>query len=118
MKGVKVVTYHRSWSYFVNHFGTEVVGEIEPKPGIAPTAGHLARLIRTIRGEGADLIIKEPYYSNRYPELLKEKTGIPYVNLANMSGGTEETATYIQFIEHNLKTVLKALGKTVPAEKR
>jgi zinc/manganese transport system substrate-binding protein len=115
LKGVKVVTYHRSWSYFVKHFGMEVVGEIEPKPGIAPTAGHLAKLIRKIQKEGADLVIKEPYYSNRYPELLKEKTGIPFVNLPNMSGGREETATYIQFIEYNLKTVLKALGKPVPA---
>jgi len=118
LKGVKVVTYHRSWSYFVKHFGMEVIGEIEPKPGIAPTAGHLARLIRKIREEGADLVIKEPYYSNKYPELLKEKTGIPFVNLPNMSGGMDETATYIQFIEYNLKTVLKALGKPVPAAKK
>ncbi|MFH2000933.1 MAG: metal ABC transporter substrate-binding protein [Planctomycetota bacterium] len=118
LKGLKVVTYHRSWSYFVKHFGMEVIGEIEPKPGIAPTAGHLAKLIRKIREEGADLVIKETYYSDQYPELLKEKTGIPFVNLPNMSGGMEETATYIQFIEYNLKTVLKALGMPVSKEEK
>jgi ABC-type Zn uptake system ZnuABC Zn-binding protein ZnuA len=111
LKGVRIVTYHRSWSYFVKRFDMVVVGEIEPKPGIAPTAGHLARLIGKIRSEGAELIIKEPYYSNKYPELLEDKTGIPYVNLPNMSGGTTETKTYIDFIAHNIRTMLQALKK-------
>lgn len=111
LKGAKVVTYHRSWSYLARHYGMEVVGEIEPFPGIPPTPGHLAKLIRKIEQEGADVIIRAPYFSDKYPNLIREKTGVPVVVLYNMSGGTEETDTYLRFIEHNLKTLVDALKK-------
>ena len=111
LKGVKVITYHRSWSYFAESFGLEVVGEIEPKPGIAPTPGHLVKLIRLIRAEKVPLIIKEQYYSKKYPDFLREKTGIAVATLPNMSGGRPEVTGYFNFIEHNIRTLLKALGK-------
>jgi hypothetical protein len=36
-KGTKVVTYHRSWPNFMDRFGLDVVGYVEPKPGIPPS---------------------------------------------------------------------------------
>ncbi len=36
-RGRKVITYHRSWSYFLKHFQLVSVGEIEPQPGIPPS---------------------------------------------------------------------------------
>jgi zinc/manganese transport system substrate-binding protein len=41
-KGQKYVSYHRSWIYFAERFGLVLAGEIEPKPGIPPTAQHTA----------------------------------------------------------------------------
>jgi len=91
------------------------VGEIEPQPGIAPTPRHLARLVRRIKSEKADLIIKEQYYSRKYPDFLKSKTGIRIVTLPNMSGGRPEVEGYFNFIEHNLKALLRACGKPIPS---
>jgi len=113
LKGVKVITYHRSWSYFAESLGLDVVGEIEPKPGIAPTPGHLVKLVRLIGAEKVPLIIKEQYYSKKYPDFLREKTGIAVVTLPNMSGGRPEVTGYFNFIDHNIRTLLKALGKPV-----
>ena len=113
LKGVKTITYHRSWSYFAARFGLDVRGEIEPKPGIAPTARHKAKLLRRIRDEKIELVIKEHYYSNKYPSFLEEKTGIKVVTLPNMSGGSPETEGYFNFIEHNIKSILRVLGKRV-----
>jgi ABC-type Zn uptake system ZnuABC Zn-binding protein ZnuA len=36
-KGLKVVTYHRSWPNFAEEFGLDVIGYVEPKPGIPPS---------------------------------------------------------------------------------
>ena len=36
-KGVKVVTYHRSWPNFADRFGLDVMGYVEPRPGIPPS---------------------------------------------------------------------------------
>src|SRR5215831_8508395 len=33
-RGRKIVTYHRSWPNFAKHFGLDVEGYIEPRPGI------------------------------------------------------------------------------------
>ncbi len=114
LKGVKVITYHRSWTYFAARFGLDVRAEIEPKPGIAPTARHVARLIGQIREEKIELVIKELYYSNKYPEFLREKTGIKVINLPNMSGGRPETEGYFNFVEHNIRAILRTLGKPIP----
>ncbi len=113
LKGVRVITYHRSWSYFAARFGLDMRAEIEPKPGIAPSPRHMAKLLRRIRDEKIELVIKEDYYSNKYPRFLKEKSGIKLVTLPNMSGGRPETQGYFNFIEHNIKSILRALGKRV-----
>ena len=39
-KGLKIVTYHRSWPNFADRFGLDVVGYVEPRPGIPPSPGH------------------------------------------------------------------------------
>ena len=36
-KGTKIVTYHRSWPNFMERFGLDVIGYVEPKPGIPPS---------------------------------------------------------------------------------
>ena len=37
-RGKKIVAYHKNWAYFTDTFGLEVIGYIEPKPGIPPSA--------------------------------------------------------------------------------
>src|SRR5882724_4103862 len=47
-KGAKVVTYHRSWPNFADHFGLDVMGYVEPKPGIPPSPSHTLELIKAM----------------------------------------------------------------------
>ena len=54
-KGTKIVTYHRSWPNFMERFGLNVIGYVEPKPGIPPTTSHTVELIEEMKkqqGEG------------------------------------------------------------------
>ena len=44
-KGTKIVTYHRSWPNFMDRFGLNVIGYVEPKPGIPPSPSHTVELI-------------------------------------------------------------------------
>ena len=50
-KGTKVVTYHRSFPNFAERFGLNIVGYVEPKPGIPPTPQHTLELIQQIKNE-------------------------------------------------------------------
>ena len=110
LKGVAVVTYHLSWSYFARRFGLRVVGTIEPKPGIEPTPSHLAALLKTMKAEGVKVIIREPYYSEKTPCWLARRTGAKVVTLPNTSGWNGAGETWFDLMDYILKSLRTAVG--------
>lgn len=74
-----IFTYHRSWSYFAHAFGFEVVGTVEPVPGIPPTARHLAELLRLTRAQRVAALIQEPYFPSDTGAFLEREAGVPMV---------------------------------------
>lgn len=48
-KGTRLVTYHRSWPNFMERFGFQVVGYVEPKPGIPPSPAHIIDLVEEMK---------------------------------------------------------------------
>ncbi len=109
-QGAPVVTYHRSWSYFLKRFNLSVIGEVEPKPGIPPTAKHLAGLIQQIRDKRAQVVIKEHFEENRTPKKIAEETGIRVVNLSQAVGEPENAKDYLSLMEQNISLLEDALG--------
>ena len=73
-KGTKIVTYHRSWPNFMERFGLEVMGYVEPKPGIPPSPGHTIDLIGEMKRQGAKLIVVEPYFDLKTPQAIANQT--------------------------------------------
>jgi zinc/manganese transport system substrate-binding protein len=110
-RGAGIVTYHRSWVYFAERFGLEVVAELEPKPGIPPTAGHLAEVVERMKGEGARLILQETYYSAKAARSIAEKTGAEVVITANSVGGDPKAADYLSLMDLIVERVSGALAK-------
>ena len=74
--GKKVISYHSSWVYFASAFGLSVAGNVEPLPGIPPTAKHLAELITMIKRDGIEVLLQEMYFSDDAPQFLARQTGI------------------------------------------
>src|SRR5438105_4764757 len=66
--GEKVVSYHRSFPNLAKHFGLNVIGYVEPRPGIPPTPGHTIEVIQTMKREHAKLILVEPYFDMKTPQ--------------------------------------------------
>src|SRR2546429_5503423 len=60
--GRKIVTYHRSWPNFADHFHLDVVGYVEPRPGIPPSPQHTAEWMRLMKREGGKGIALGPYF--------------------------------------------------------
>src|SRR5262245_1905576 len=74
-----VFTYHRSWSYFADAFGLEVVNTVEPVPGIPPTAKHLAELVDQAKARKVGLLIQEPYFASDGGKFLTREAGVRQV---------------------------------------
>jgi ABC-type Zn uptake system ZnuABC Zn-binding protein ZnuA len=96
LRGVPVVSYHESWEYLARRFGLDVLGKLEPKPGIPPSPSHLARLIEQMKARGAKLILVEPYYEKRNPQLVARETGATVVELRNQP---QSGQSYFAFID-------------------
>jgi ABC-type Zn uptake system ZnuABC Zn-binding protein ZnuA len=108
--GAKFIAYHNSWPYFARRFRLDVIDFIEPKPGIAPSPAHLARLISHGRQAQVRAVLHEPYEPVESSRFVADKLGIPVVVLATSVGSLPGTDDYFALIELNLKLLAKALG--------
>jgi ABC-type Zn uptake system ZnuABC Zn-binding protein ZnuA len=75
-RGKRIITYHKNWSYLANTFGLEILGYIEPKPGIPPSAKHVQNMIQLIREQNIKLMIVASYFEKKTAQMIEEKTGI------------------------------------------
>jgi len=107
--GRKIITFHKSWSYFANWLGLDVAGEVEPKPGIAPSPSHSAELIGLVRSAGIKAILVEPFYDLSAPEQIARATGAKVTVLPTSSGGLDQTRDYIGLIDYDVATLVNAL---------
>jgi zinc/manganese transport system substrate-binding protein len=109
-RGAKIVTYHKSWEYFTARFGLDAIGEMEPKPGVAPSPAHLAELINLMIAQHAKLVIREPFYPDNLTRVVAEKTGATVLTLPESPGGVPGTDDYFTFMDYIVKQVANALG--------
>lgn len=109
VKGTKLVTYHTSFSYFVDRFGLAVVGYVEPKPGIPPTPSHSTELIKLMRSSGVKIVGLEQYYEDNTPAQIASATGAKLIRLSTSVGGLDGTGDYFQLIEHNIRAIVSAV---------
>lgn len=68
----KVVTYHKTLTYFLDRFHLENPAILEPKPGIPPTAGHTMEVIKTIQSQKIPLILIENFFDPTVTNRIKE----------------------------------------------
>jgi zinc/manganese transport system substrate-binding protein len=111
-KGTKVVTYHRSWPNFMERFGLNVIGYVEPKPGIPPTTSHTVELIDEMKKQGAKLIVVEPYFDLKTPQAIAKQMGGEVLVLAPSVGGAKEATDYIRLFDYDVNAVVAALKRT------
>lgn len=88
LKGASVVTHHRNLSYLADWLGLTVIGELEPKPGMEPTATHLANLLETLKATPARMVLRAAYESPKASAWLASRANIPAVELPYTVGGS------------------------------
>lgn len=106
---IKAVDDHNLWAYFARRFGIEVIGHMEPKPGIPPTTAQLQLLVATMQTQHVFLILGSPYYDPRHARFLAQATGAVVVPLAHSTGSRPGAGEYIDMIAYNVSTLKRAL---------
>jgi zinc/manganese transport system substrate-binding protein len=108
-KGAKLVTYHKDFVYFANRFGFNIVEELEPKPGIAPSPAHLASVIGTMKSQGAKVILVQPYQSRKTAETVARQTGAKVLDMPEQPGAKAGTDSYIAMVDNLVNTLAAGL---------
>ena len=108
-RGTKIVTYHKTFPYFANRFNLNVVGTLEPKPGIPPSPTHINSLIPKMKNEGVKLILIEQFRERKVPEFVAAQTGAKVVILPIMVGGQKETDDYLALFDYTINQIVSAL---------
>lgn len=83
----QILTYHRSWPYYANAFNLEVVGTVEPVPGIPPTGKHLAEIVEIVKARKVKVLLQEPYFSDDAGKFLAREGGIRVAKAAPSCDG-------------------------------
>jgi ABC-type Zn uptake system ZnuABC Zn-binding protein ZnuA len=100
--GRKIVTYHRSWPNFADHFHLDVVGYVEPRPGIPPSPQHTVELIQLMKRDGVKAIVVEPYFDLKTPNSIARETGGEVLVLMPSVGGEKEITDYFKLFDYNI----------------
>jgi zinc/manganese transport system substrate-binding protein len=110
--GRKVVTYHNSLPNFAKHFGLDVIGYVEPRPGIPPTPSHTFDLIGLMKRENCKIIMVEPYFDLKTPNSVASQTGAKVVQYLPSVGGEKQVDTYFKLFDYDIDLLIKAFQAT------
>jgi zinc/manganese transport system substrate-binding protein len=108
-RGAKIVTYHPSWPNFARHFGLQVAGTVEPKPGIPPSPSHTLEIINLIKDQKIKVILMEPYFDRKTPDFIADKTGTHVVVMYPSVGGKAGLDNYFKLFDYDLIELVRAL---------
>jgi zinc/manganese transport system substrate-binding protein len=111
-RGLKVVTYHRSWPNFAERFGLDIVGYIEPLPGIPPSPGHTLDLIREMKRLGVKVMFVEPYFDLKTPNAVSRDTGARTLVMAPSVGAEKDITDYITLFDYDINLLVTAIRQS------
>lgn len=106
-RGQEIVTYHKNWTYFATLFGLDVAGDVEPKPGIPPSAKHVHDLIEKIQDEKIKVVMAPNYFDPAQAQAIAARTGAKAVIVPL---GPESTAAdaYFKLIDQWVNQLAQA----------
>jgi ABC-type Zn uptake system ZnuABC Zn-binding protein ZnuA len=105
----QIIAYHKNWAYFVDTFGLQVMGYVEPKPGIPPSAKHVQNTINLIESQNIELMLVATYFEKSTPQMIKSRTGINGVYLPLSCGAVPGTADIFALMDYWIDNINEAL---------
>lgn len=111
LRGTPIVTYHKNWVYFINLFGLEEAGTVEPRPGIPPSPKHVTSLINLMREKNIRIILAANYFDEQKIKTVASRTNAEAVIVPLYLGGAEGIDSYFELVDYWVDELLKAARK-------
>lgn len=111
LRNTPIVTYHKSWVYFMKTFGLEEAGTVEPKPGIPPSPRHVIELTEMMKKRGIKILLAESYFDHQQIRAVAGKVNAEPVIVPLYVGGQKATDSYFSLVELWINSLLEAARK-------
>lgn len=108
LRGVAVVEHHKNMEYLLGWLGMRQVGTLEAKPGVEPSAAHLAELLSQLQRQGAKMVVRAAYQDGRASQWLSERAHIPAVVLPFTVGGDDKARDLFSLFDLTVQRLLEA----------
>ena len=108
LKGVSVVVQHKGFTYLEHWLGLREAASLEPKPGIEPTAAHLAEVLAQLGREPVKMVLRAAYQSDQASLWLAERAHMKAVMLPFTVGGTPAAKDLFGLFDDTVQRLLQA----------
>lgn len=110
LRGLKVAAQHGTFAYFWRWLHIEPVADLEPKPGMPPTPGHLQGLLTALRGAPPGAVVATTYQDARSARWLAQQlgSGTPALSLPATVTDGAPAPTLAALFDHLIAQLLAA----------
>jgi len=109
LRGMPVAVQHKAFIYLTDWLGLKEIATLEPRPGVEPSAAHLAKLAAQFASQPPRLVLRSAYDAPRAAEWLSERSGVPVVVLPFTVGGNERAKDLFGLFDDSVERLVKAL---------
>lgn len=109
LRGVPVVVQHNAFPYLEAWLGLKRVAVLEAKPGVSPSAAHLAAVLGGLESRPARMVLRAAYQPQRPSAWLSERAAIPVVTLPFTVGGSDQAKDLFGLFDDTVDRLLAAL---------
>lgn len=109
LKGVNIVAQHKGFPYLNAWLGLHEVTELEPKPGMEPSASHLEQVLGELQQHPAKMVIRAAYQDERPSAWIAQRTQIKAVTLPFTVGGTPQAGDLYGLFDDTIARLLAGL---------
>jgi zinc/manganese transport system substrate-binding protein len=109
LKGISIVVQHRGFPYLNNWLGLQQVAELEPMPGMEPSAAYLGQVLSDLQQHPARMVVRAAYQNERPSEWIAERAHIPAVILPYTVGGTPQATNLFTMFDDTIQRLLAGL---------
>lgn len=110
----RVATVHGAYDYLLREFGLEVSAVVEPSHGMEPSAAQLKGMIERMRSQNIRVLFAEQDNPGGFVNTLVRETGVKVYSLSHISHGPYSADKFERDMQHNLDTVVRAIGELRP----
>jgi len=110
LRGRQVAAQHTTFGYLWDWVGIKQTADLEPKPGMAPTPGHLQRLLAGLKAKPPIAVVVASYQDSRPGKWLTAQlgSGVPLLVLPATVSEDADAEGLIRWVDNMLSSLLGA----------